>query len=131
MSRRAFLASLLTAFVALTSAALAQPARPVTAAADQPVSVALVLAVDVSTSINDERFQLQRRGYADAFTHPAVLDAIRNSEHHRIAVAYFEWSGSYHQQVVVPWPLIRRWTGTLAPSRVVNRSVELGVTLTC
>jgi hypothetical protein len=106
MSRRAFLAGLFTAFVALTSVAAAQSPRIVSAPADQPVSVALVLAVDVSTSINDERFRLQRQGYADAFRHPAILDAIRTSEHRRIAVTYFEWSGANHQRVIVPWTVV-------------------------
>jgi hypothetical protein len=104
MSRRGFLASLFTAFAALTSAALAQ--RTASAPGDLPVSVALVLAVDVSTSVNDERFRLQREGYANAFLHPAILDAIRSSEHRRIAVTYFEWSGANHQRVIVPWTVI-------------------------
>ncbi len=106
MSRRAFLASLLTAFAALTSVAAAQPARTATAPANQPVSVALVLAVDVSTSVNEERFQLQREGYANAFRHPAILDAIRSSEHRRIAVTYFEWAGARSQRVIIPWTVI-------------------------
>jgi hypothetical protein len=110
MSRRAFLAGLFTALVsaapiALTVVAAAQP-RTASATVDQPVSVALVLAVDVSTSINDERFRLQREGYANAFRHPAILEAIRNSEHRRIAVTYFEWSGANHQQVIVPWTIV-------------------------
>lgn len=67
------------------------------------VSVALVLAVDVSTSINDERFHLQRRGYADAFLNPAVIDAIRQSSRGRIAVTLVEWAGADSQRVVVPW----------------------------
>jgi hypothetical protein len=67
------------------------------------VSVALVLAVDVSTSINDDRFQLQRRGYADAFRNPAVISAIQQSAHGRIAVTLVEWAGADSQRVVVPW----------------------------
>lgn len=74
--------------------------------AQQPVSVALVLAADVSSSINQERFRLQREGYAAAMTNPNVLRAIRDSEHGRIAITYFEWAGNGSQQVIIPWTVI-------------------------
>jgi hypothetical protein len=93
----------LIAMSAWSSAAIAQQ----TAALPQgQVSVALVLAADVSSSINQERFRLQREGYAAAMTNPNVLRAIRDSEHGRIAVTYFEWAGSGSQQVIIPWTII-------------------------
>jgi hypothetical protein len=96
----AFLASCVAAFLAFASPSSAQQVGPAPAS---EVSVALVLAVDVSTSINTERFQLQRRGYAEAFTNPAVISAIQQSPSGRIAVTLVEWAGADSQRVVVPW----------------------------
>lgn len=67
------------------------------------VDVALVLAVDVSSSINTEERQLQREGYAEAMTAPAVLDAIRMGRSQAIAVTLFEWGSGGEARVVVPW----------------------------
>lgn len=71
------------------------------------VDLQLVLAVDVSRSIDEREYELQQRGYAEAFAHPAVLDAIRSGRHGAIAVTLVEWAGADHQQVQVPWLLIR------------------------
>lgn len=71
-----------------------------------PVDLELVLAVDVSRSIDDEEYQLQKRGYAEAFRHPAVQSAIQANPHQRIAVTLIEWAGADFQKVVVPWTLI-------------------------
>lgn len=72
----------------------------------QPVDLALVLAVDVSRSIDDDEFQLQRRGYAEAFRNPAVITAIRGTPRGAIAVTFVEWAGAEFQRVVVPWTVI-------------------------
>src|SRR5258708_36713752 len=74
----------------------------VAAAAAQQVSLALVLAVDVSTSVNDQRFELQRRGYAEAFTNPEIIPAIRASPHGQIAGTRFEWAAVDAQRVIGP-----------------------------
>lgn len=79
-------------------------ATPVRAA---DVDLQLVLAVDVSRSIDDQEYELQKRGYAEAFEHPAVLQAIRSGKHRAIAVTLVEWAGAEHQQVQVPWVIIR------------------------
>ena len=78
------------------------------AAAAQAVEVDLhlVLAVDVSRSIDDQEYALQRQGYADAFRHPAVLEAIQANPHRVIAVTLFEWAGADFQMVQVPWTLV-------------------------
>jgi hypothetical protein len=70
------------------------------------VDLQLVLAVDVSRSIDAREYELQQRGYAEAFAHPAVLAAIRSGRHGAIAVTLVEWSGAEHQQVQIPWLLI-------------------------
>jgi hypothetical protein len=77
-----------------------------TAAAGQRVDVALVLAVDVSASINQERYELQRRGFEAAFRNDAVIEAVASGEHHAIAVTLVEWSGPNNQKQIIGWTLI-------------------------
>ena len=67
----------------------------------------LVLAVDASGSVNQTRFELQRKGYADAFRNPRVLDAIRNGATGSIAVTMVQWTGPAMQVIAVPWVLIK------------------------
>lgn len=73
---------------------------------DLPVDLELVLAVDVSGSIDAAERLLQRQGCAAALRHLAVVSAIRSGEFGRISVIYFEWSGPTQQSVVMPWHLI-------------------------
>ena len=71
-----------------------------------PVDVELVLAVDVSYSMDPDEQALQRDGYRLALTSKEFLQALREGAHGKIAVTYIEWAGQYDQQVVVPWRLI-------------------------
>lgn len=80
------------------------PAAP--ARADEPVDLLLVLAADVSRSIDQDKFQLQREGYAAAVADPRVLRAIASGPNRRIAICFVEWSGMTAQQVVIAWTLI-------------------------
>ena len=73
---------------------------------EQVVDVELVLAVDVSLSMSPDELVIQRDGYVAALTDGAVLQAIADGLHGRIAVTYVEWAGSTVQQVVVPWTMI-------------------------
>lgn len=92
------------------------PATVVPAAADAQsgsraggtvaVDLELVLAVDVSLSIDAGEARLQRQGYVAAFRDPQVRRAIRDGILGRIAVTYFEWANSAHTQMVVSWTLI-------------------------
>jgi hypothetical protein len=91
-------------YLALVLAALLT-VLPGSARAEE-VDLELVLAVDVSRSIDDEEFTLQRQGYAEAFRHPSVIHAIQSGRHRRIAVAYVEWAGSDFQKLVVPWAIV-------------------------
>ena len=79
-------------------------ARPASAATD--VSVLLVLAVDVSGSVSQDRFELQRQGYASAFRSPAVVEAIQSTATGSIAVAMMQWTGPTLHIVAVDWTLI-------------------------
>jgi hypothetical protein len=71
------------------------------------VDLEVILAADVSRSIDDAEFDLQRRGYAAALTDPRVLTAIRGRSAAAIGVCFIEWSGDEDQQVVVDWSEIR------------------------
>jgi hypothetical protein len=72
-----------------------------------PVDLELVLAVDVSRSIDADEFDLQRQGYARAIVNPSILSAIQSGAIGAIAVAYVEWSGADQQKTVVDWTVVR------------------------
>jgi hypothetical protein len=76
------------------------------AVAQEAVDLELVLAVDVSRSVDDEEAALQREGYAEAFLHPAVINAIQSNPNRRIAVAYVEWAGTHYQKLSIPWTIV-------------------------
>lgn len=70
------------------------------------VDLQLILAVDVSRSIDEEEAKLQRTGYIEAMMHPMVIDAIMSGPKKRIAVTYVEWAGVSFQKVIIGWTLI-------------------------
>ena len=76
------------------------------AAAQQAVDLELVLAVDVSRSMDFTEQRVQREGYIAAVKHPEVVAAIKSGMLGRIAVTYYEWAGPSSQQVVVPMAAI-------------------------
>jgi len=73
----------------------------------EAVDILLVLAADVSRSIDEGEFDLQRKGYAAAISDPRVLRAIAGGPQHAIAVTFVEWSGATDQNVVVDWTVVR------------------------
>ena len=75
----------------------------VPARAQTEVDLALVLAVDVSNSMDPEEQELQRQGFVEAFRSPLVHKAIGSGMLGRIAVVYLEWAGPMIQHVTVPW----------------------------
>ncbi|HXV23813.1 MAG TPA: DUF1194 domain-containing protein [Alphaproteobacteria bacterium] len=77
-------------------------------AQEQPVDLELVLAVDVSGSMDADEKLLQRQGYVEAFRHPQVIRAIVSGFHGGIAVTYVEWAGPSSQVVILPWRSIDR-----------------------
>jgi Protein of unknown function (DUF1194) len=94
---------MLRAFItALVMALAVYPA----AAGETEVDLELVLAVDVSGSMDRDEQELQRTGYIEAFRHSEVLSAIGAGMHGRIAVTYVEWAGPTNQTVIVPWTVI-------------------------
>ncbi len=76
------------------------------ARADTVVDLELVLAVDVSLSMDLEEQRLQRDGYVEALRDPQVLAAIQSGSHGRIAISYIEWAGPSSQETVLPWTII-------------------------
>jgi hypothetical protein len=93
----------LAALIMLTLALLA----PLAVAQDDiEVDLELVLAVDISLSMDDEEQRLQRDGYVAAIRDPEVIAVIRDGLNGRIALTYLEWAGTAWQEVLVPWSLI-------------------------
>ncbi|MBN8921364.1 MAG: DUF1194 domain-containing protein [Rhizobiales bacterium] len=101
--RRAFLGRFLANGMA---AALFAAGLTKRAAAQKSVDLLLLPAVDTSGSVNEERFVLQRNGYAAAFRDAQVLSAIRQGGEGAVAVAMVQWTGPRLQQVAVPWTRI-------------------------
>jgi hypothetical protein len=98
-----------------------------TATAAEPVDTALVLVVDVSLSVNDQRYQLQKEGIAEAFENPDLADTIAHGTYGAVAVAVMEFSDPDRQFPVVEWTRIasaddaRRLAGQI---RSVKRSSD-------
>jgi hypothetical protein len=74
--------------------------------AAERVDLLLVLAADISRSVDEVKFQLQRSGYAAALSDSRVIEAIRAGPSGRIAVAFVEWSGPLQQNIVIDWTVI-------------------------
>jgi len=104
------------------------------------VDLELVLAVDVSSSVDDVEARLQKNGYLRALVHPYVIDAIRSGPKGRIAVIYIEYAGRSFQRVVADWAIIeglnsaRAFTRTLsmtpvssAPSTSISALIDFSV----
>jgi hypothetical protein len=88
--------------------ALSLQALCLTAKADpnEFVDLELVLAVDVSHSIDIEEQRIQRDGYVATFRDPDVINAMLADPNGRIAVTYLEWAGQNIQSVIVPWRVV-------------------------
>ena len=110
MERRRFY-GVLVGGIAVAAFAIVAIAAPNPRFADRspnavPVDVELVLAVDVSYSMDPEEQALQREGYIQALTSREFLSALREGANGKIAVTYFEWAGAADQKIVVPWRVI-------------------------
>lgn len=82
---------------------------PVAAAgqdAGTPVDLELVLAVDISGSIDPVEAELQRQGYVAALSHPRVIEAIELGPVGRIAVTYVDWANEHHHETRVEWTTV-------------------------
>ena len=88
----------------LLSASILTPARA--EPADAGVDLALMLAVDVSESVDPQEAVMQRQGYVQAIRTPDVVDAILAGPQGRIALSYVEWAGQDHYFVIIDWSVI-------------------------
>ena len=86
--------------------ALLSLALPANAQDRKEVDMVLALAIDISGSIDPDEARLQRQGYVEAFNDPTIIKAILGGNHGRIAVAYYEWSDSYVQKLLIDWTLL-------------------------
>ncbi len=80
---------------------------PTLAAAAEPVDVMLVLVTDVSRSVDDSEFTLEKQGYGTALSDPQVMAAIRGGAVGQIAISYVEFAGSFEVRTVVDWHVVR------------------------
>jgi uncharacterized protein DUF1194 len=103
--------AVVSALVAVGTALAASAAPTVPKSADTrasaiPVDVELVIAVDVSYSMDPDEQALQREGYVLALTSKEFLQALRQGAHGKVAVTYFEWAGQSDQKILMPWRVI-------------------------
>jgi hypothetical protein len=91
--------------IAVLAGLIGLPAMPASAQ-DLPVDLELVLAVDISGSVDEQEARLQREGYIAALRHPDVIEAIQGGMFGRIAIAYVEWAGDHYQRTMLDWTVI-------------------------
>jgi hypothetical protein len=104
----------------LAAAALALPMTLATPAQAVPVGLELVLAIDVSGSVDASEFNLQKQGYVQAFQSAAVQNAILSSQVGSIAVTFVQWSSSNQQAQSVGWTLVNSVASSNAFATAVN-----------
>ena len=90
--------------------------------ATEHVDLLLVLSSDVSRSVDQPKFLLQRKGYTAGISDPRVMDAIKSGPHQRIAVCFVEWSGFGAQKLVIDWAII---DGPGAARKFGNQLLEI------
>ncbi len=104
----------------------AQPGRaqlePIVPGPIQPVSLELVLAVDTSSSVSVEEFDLQMRGFSEAFRSVPVIAAISAHGPAGIAVSMIQWSDNRRQQVAVDWSLLTDEASSLAFAAAIDET---------
>jgi hypothetical protein len=91
------------------------------------VDIELVIAVDVSYSMDLDELAVQREGYARAIVSKEFLQALRTGPNSQISVTYFEWSASSDQKIIIPWRVIDgRETADAVADEIMNTPVRRG-----
>jgi hypothetical protein len=85
------------------------------------VDVELVLAVDISYSMDEDELALQRQGYVEAITSRDFLIALKDGIHGKVAVTYMEWAGASEQRVLIPWRIIDGPDSAQAFAEILSR----------
>ena len=83
-----------------------RPAMQAANRAAAQVDVELILAVDVSYSMDMDELAVQREGYAQALVSKEFLQALKALPNGKVAVTYFEWAASNDQKIIIPWRVI-------------------------
>ena len=86
------------------------------------VDLELVLAVDVSSSVDEEEYQLQIRGVGAAFRHPDIIAAIESTGGNGIAVGMVQWSDNEEQALVGGWHIIKDAADAAEYARIIRRA---------
>jgi hypothetical protein len=102
----AVVAAVTAVALVLAASAATVPKFADTRASAIPVDVELVIAVDVSYSMDPDEQALQREGYVLALTSKEFLQALHQGAHGKIAITYFEWAGQSDQKILMPWRMI-------------------------
>jgi hypothetical protein len=103
---------------------LAMPADTATSTGRAAVDVALVLAVDSSGSISEQRLSMQIQGYLDAVRHPSFIEAVHGGRYGRIALTFMEWTDARRQEQVVGWTVIEDAAGAQAFARHIQDALR-------
>jgi hypothetical protein len=99
---------------------------PATAQDKKDVDLALAMAIDISGSIDPDEAKLQREGYVMAFRDPVIVKAILGGPNGRIVVAYYEWSDSWMQKLLIDWTLL---DSEAAIAAFANRLADLPISI--
>jgi hypothetical protein len=89
------------------------------------VDLELVLAVDVSSSVDEEEYQLQIRGVGAAFRHPDIIAAIESTGGNGIAVGMVQWSDNEEQALVGGWHIIKDAADAAEYARIIRRAPRI------
>jgi len=95
------------------------------ARAQTEVDILLVLAVDVSGSVNAQRFELQKIGYVTAFQNPRVLSAILSGRNRAIAVTMTQWSDPSVQAQMLPWTIVNDEASLKSAAAVIESAPRM------
>jgi len=92
------------------------------AAAQTAVDLQLALMVDASGSVNQYRFELQKRGYVAALRNPRILGAILGGRTQSIAISMAQWTGPFLQVVVLPWTQLKDEASVMSAAAIVEKT---------
>jgi len=92
------------------------------AAAQTAVDLQLALMVDASGSVNQYRFELQKRGYVAALRNPRILGAVLGGRTQSIAISMVQWTGPFLQVVVLPWTQLKDEASVMSAAAIVEKT---------
>src|SRR5262245_46364850 len=109
-------------FAAILAACLAAVGASQPAQAQTTVDLQLAFMVDASGSVNQYRFELQKRGYVAALRNPRVMSAILGGRTQSIAISMVQWTGPFLQVVVLPWTAVKDEASLMSAAAIIERT---------